>query len=87
MSDLTMMISSLGFPIVAAVGMFIYAVKRDKEAQEHEKEIITTLSQAHKEESEKLSSVIEKNTQAIEKTIAAVEKLSRRIDKISKEES
>lgn len=75
MNELTVMISSLGFPIVAAVGLSFYVVRKEKSTQQHESEIIKTLTDAHKEESAKLADVIEKNT-------AAIEKLSRRIDKI-----
>lgn len=75
MNELTVMISSLGFPIVAAVGLSFYVVRKEKATQQHESDIIKTLSEAHKEESAKLAEVIEKNT-------AAIERLSRRIDKL-----
>lgn len=75
MNDLTVMISSLGFPIVAAVGLSIYIVRKEKATQQHETDIIKMLSDAHEKESAKLAKVIEKNT-------AAIEQLSEQINKM-----
>lgn len=52
MNDIAVLISSLGFPIVAAVGLSWYV---NKLTDKHEKEI------------KGLSEVIERNTRAIEK--------------------
>lgn len=59
MNDIIAMISSLGFPIVAAVGMGWYV---NKLTDKHEKEI------------KDLASVIESNTRAIEKLARKLDK-------------
>lgn len=52
-------IGSLGFPIVACVGMFWY---------------LTKTSQAHKEEMDKMSEAINNNTAAMNKLIDRIER-------------
>ena len=75
MNEVTALISGLGFPIAAAVGLSIYIVRKEKANEQKEQQIIKTLTEAHERESAKLSKVIERNTQAITALAEQIKKI------------
>lgn len=81
MNELSTFISAVGFPIVAAVFLSIYVVRKDKAAQQQLQQVTQTLTEAHKKEADKLAEVIERNTAAFEELSRKVDNLSRKIKK------
>lgn len=75
MNEITALVSGLGFPIAAAIGLSIYIVKKEKSNEEKEQQIIKTLSESHERESAKLSKVIERNTAAITQLAEQIKKI------------
>ena len=65
MGEWAQLISSLGVPIVAMIGLAWYIVKRDKESRERDSELETMLEkivQEHRAEVSELRDVVSNNT-------------------------
>lgn len=77
MNEVSALISSLGFPIAAAIGLSIYVIRKEKSTEEKEKIIIKTMTDAHERESAKLSKVIERNTQALAALAEQIKKITK----------
>lgn len=81
MNELSAFISAVGFPIVAAVFLSIYIIKKDKAQQQQLETITRTLTEAHEKEAAKLAAVVEQNTAAFEDLARKIDALSRKIKK------
>ena len=58
--DWMQLITSVGFPIVAAVFLSIYIIKKDKAQQQQLETITKTLTEAHEKEAAKLAAFYSK---------------------------
>ena len=70
MDTWTQLISSLGVPIVAMLGLAWYIVKKDKESRERDSEfeqMIMQIMETHKSEIKELQDVINNNTLVLTK--------------------